>query len=400
MHPTQTTMDSNKKTREQLIAICKEKNIKGYSGKKRDEIQALLDSIQNESASETKKNRGQFYTTNCNYILEDMPLPPQDARCIMEPFAGKGDLLEWVKQSGSTVPIEAYDIEPKNSSVVQRDTLKNPPNYENTWILTNPPYLARNKCENKELYDMYDTNDLYKCFLASVVKQNNCRGGIFIIPAGFFFSPRDIDVRCRHQFLSKYKLTKVKYFEETVFDDTSTTVVAIAFEKSANEMKEQTVEWVLLPSKEVKQFTLSAKNDWIVGGDIYKLPVPEGINVRRHVEGQPLKTGEQQTYMTLNALDSGSMDGRICLTYKPNYIYPAKECSRSYATLRIQGKTLSEEEQKQLCKEFTDFVEKKRQETNSFFLPQYRESKEYARKRIPFELAYRILLYLIGMKQA
>jgi hypothetical protein len=245
---------------------------------------------------------------------------------------------------------------------------------------------------------MYDTNDLYKCFLSSVVKQNNCRGGIFIIPAGFFFSPRDIDVRCRHEFLSKYKLTKVKYFEETVFDDTSTTVVAIAFEKSANEMKEQTVEWVLLPSKEVKQFTLSAKNDWIIGGEIYKLPIPDGISVRRHVEGQPIKTGEQQTFMTLNALDSGSKDGRICMSYQANYIYPAKECSRSYATLRIQGKTLSEEEQKQLCKEFTDFVEQKRQETNSFFLPQYRESKEYARKRIPFELAYRILLHLIGLK--
>ena len=36
------TMDYSKKTREELIAVCKEKNIKGYSGKKKDDIAKLL----------------------------------------------------------------------------------------------------------------------------------------------------------------------------------------------------------------------------------------------------------------------------------------------------------------------------------------------------------------------
>lgn len=36
------TMDYSKKTREDLIAICKEKSIKGYSGKKKEEILKLL----------------------------------------------------------------------------------------------------------------------------------------------------------------------------------------------------------------------------------------------------------------------------------------------------------------------------------------------------------------------
>ena len=36
------TMDYIKKTREELIAICKEKSIKGYSGKKKEEIIQLL----------------------------------------------------------------------------------------------------------------------------------------------------------------------------------------------------------------------------------------------------------------------------------------------------------------------------------------------------------------------
>jgi hypothetical protein len=140
---------------------------------------------------------------------------------------------------------------------------------------------------------------------------------------------------------------------------------------------------------------MKKEHDWIIGGEIYKLPVPTGVKIRRHVEGQKLKEGEQLTSMTLSALDSGTKDGRICLEYKEGYVYPAKDCSRTYATLCIQGKKLSSEEQKKVCLEFTALIEKKRSETWSLFLPQYRESKEYARKRIPFELAYTIVLHLL-----
>jgi hypothetical protein len=346
-------------------------------------------------SKENKKNRGQFYTTNSSYILDGFPAPPNGIRCIIEPFAGKGDLIDWVKKTGCTAEIEAYDIEPKNEGIQKRDTLLNPPDYNQTWIITNPPYLARNKSSNKELYDLYETNDLYKCFITSVVRQNNCRGGIFIIPAGFFFSPRKIDIKCRDIFLKNYQITKVKYFEETVFEDTTTTIVAFSFEKAERELSEQNIVWELLPSKMQKRFHLSALSDWIIGGEIYNLPIPEKISVRRSIEGQKLRDNEQQLYITLNALDSGKKKGRISLRYDKDYIYPAKECSRTYATFRITGKSLTEEEQIQLCQEFNSFLEQKRDETWSLFLPQFRESKEYARKRIPFELAYRIFLHLI-----
>ena len=346
------------------------------------------------TSKEKKRTRGQFYTTNVAYILEGMPAPPADARCILEPFAGKGDLLDWVAATGTTLPTEAYDIEPKRAGVVVRDTLRNPPDYTDAWILTNPPYLARNKNAQKAIYDQYNTNDLYKCFLHSL--GNQCRGGILIIPAGFFFSPREVDARCRNAFMSIYRITKIRYFEETVFDDTTTTIVAFAFEKSGNTLSEQSVLWERLPAKQQKTFAMSAENDWIIGGDIYRLPTPEHIRIRRHVEGgRALKAGEQQTYITLNALDSGTQGGRIGIEYKPGYVYPAKECSRTFATLIIDGHTLTEEDQIDLCARFNRFIEFKREACWSLFLPQFRESKEYARKRIPFELAYRVLLYLI-----
>ena len=385
--------DYSTKTLKELRGLCKEYGLKGYSKKKQAELIVLLSAY-------TKKNKGQFYTTNSTYILEGLPLPPEDVSRVIEPFAGKGDLIDWLEKSGSTKPVEAYDIDPKSPSIIKRDTLLDPPDYDGAWIITNPPYLARNKCEKKEIYDLYNTNDLYKCFITSVVSQNNCKGGIMIIPAGFFFSPRDIDVRCRSDFMTKYRITKINYFEETVFSDTTTTVVAVAFEKAdgAAILKEQSVEWEMFPSRTKTTFQMYASNDWIIGGEIYNLPTPSSIVIRRHVEGQKLKDGEQQTYITLNALDSGTKDGRICLEYKKGYVYPAKDCSRTYATLRIVGKTLSEKEQKELCDEFNKFLEEKRELYSSLFLPQFRESKEYARKRIPFELAYTILAHLIGLR--
>jgi hypothetical protein len=342
----------------------------------------------------SKKEKGQFYTVASAYILDGFTGPPPGARCILEPFAGKGDLLTWVSPL-STLPVEAYDIDPKRNDILKRDTLLEPPNYENAWVLTNPPYLARNKTDKKQVFDTYDTNDLYKCFLMSLVQQKPCAGGILIIPAGFFLSPRPLDVRCRAAFMSRYQILQVRYFEETVFPDTTTTVVAIQFVLSHEEKAEQSVEWIILPSKEKRRFTMSAANNWIIGGDIYNLSVPVGVKVRRHVEGQALKKEEQMLSLTLNALDSGTQDGRICLEYKEGYVYPAKDTSRTYATLCLMGKSLSAEQQKRLSSEFNSFLEQKRVDTWSLFLPQYRESKEYARKRIPFDLAYRIVLHLI-----
>ena len=347
-----------------------------------------------------KKERGQFYTVLSTKILDGFKLPTYLIKAI-EPFAGKGDLIEWLRGKGCTLPVESYDIEPKYEGTLQRDTLANPPDYTDKWVLTNPPYLARNKSASKGAFDKYDTNDLYKCFLYSLTQNpsQTAKGGIIIIPAGFFLSPRDLDVRCRDAFLSLYRLIKVKYFEETVFPDTTTTVVAFQFERSAatEKLVEQEVEWIMMPSGTKKTFKMSKANDWIIGGDIYKLPITNEVKIRRHVDGQPLKEGEQQLHITLNAIDSGMHEGgRIGLTYKEGYVFPAKDCSRAYATLRCQGRTLSVEEQKKLCTDFNSFLEAKRAETWSMFLPQFRESKEYARKRIPFELAYSIVEYLIS----
>jgi len=71
------------------------------------------------------------------------------------------------------IQIDCYDIEPKKEFIIKKDTIQEPPNYNNTFIITNPPYLARNKSKNKELFDKYDVNDLYKCFIGNIIWPEN-----------------------------------------------------------------------------------------------------------------------------------------------------------------------------------------------------------------------------------
>ena len=60
-----------------LIAECKAKNIKGYSGKKKDDIINLLKGENTSSKKEltSKQKKGQFYTVNNSYILEGLDFP-------------------------------------------------------------------------------------------------------------------------------------------------------------------------------------------------------------------------------------------------------------------------------------------------------------------------------------
>ena len=140
-----------------------------------------MDVVEKLSEKLSKLNLGQFYTTNVDYIFQDFKLPEGK---IIEPFAGQGDILHWIKRNGKC-EIEAYDLDPKDKNIVQRDTLLDPPEYKGKYVYSNPPFRARNKISDKKLFDKYNTNDLFRCFLISIL---DCSGGILIATNSIFHS--------------------------------------------------------------------------------------------------------------------------------------------------------------------------------------------------------------------
>ena len=348
-----------------------------------------------------KSNLGQFYTTNYEYILRNMYIPPH-IHHIIEPFAGNGDLLSFVK-TPEKYKIECYDIDPKHAYIQSKNTLLHPPDYDGAFVLTNPPYLARNKNTDKTLYEQYGCNDLYKCFLVNLI-ESGCIGGIIIIPLNFLSSILKADILLRKRFLEKYMILILNIFEEPVFDDTTCTVCSFQFERRLEKTVVKTAELTikekipchLYPSNAFMEMELNDQNNYTIGGEIYLLPKQEIYTIERAT--RITKEVGNITNILLKAIDD-SIETKLQLkmvSEEERFIDNTPKLSaRSYATLVIKP-AIDGKKQEELVKKFNDFIENHRLKYHSLFLSNYRESNNsIARKRISFDLAFHLCGYLL-----
>jgi hypothetical protein len=360
----------------------------------------------------SKKERGQFFTTNVDYILTNIDCVGFDAGNIIEPFVGGGDLVLWMKKQDIDIKnISFFDIEPNQNLLkifpdielekIKQDTLLNPPDYFDKFVITNPPYLAKNKCRgtNKKIFSMYNLSDLFRIHLRQLI-DGGCRGGIQILPLNFFSSIKKQDIKIRDDFLKKYDIIQLNIFEEDVFDDTSYTICSFKFLLSSEINKEQSINTTFYPSKKNKLCTLSSENNWIFGGEIYKKK-EYNFSVDRLTKKNASTYHERGYVLTnikLNAVDGGTRESRIKLEYNTESLY-GKSTDRSFATIIIKsndGTNLdfirSEENQKKIINTFNKKLEDAREKYNSLFLTNFRESKNgHGRKRISFRLCYKII---------
>lgn len=332
---------------------------------------------------------GQFFTTNYNYILQNM-FVPENTKYICEPFTGNGDLLNFIDCDKYFV--ECYDIDPQHNFICKRDTLNDPPSYAGCFIITNPPYLARNKCKCKTIFDKYNVNDLYKCFISNLC-DNQADGGIIIVPLNFWCSIRNIDIQLRKQFLSVYNVLCVNVFEEQVFDDTSYTICAFQFELKKHAMT-TSIPFNIYPSKRELLISLNASNAFTIGYEVYDLPKQTTYQITRMVKGDT-----QTTNILVKCIDDNE-NNKICLRIVcDDEIYiddTPNKSARTYATLSILP-TIDIERQTILVNKFNAYIDEMREKYHSMFLTNYRESKNIARKRISFELVYTIVGHLLQL---
>jgi len=347
-----------------------------------------------KDSNNIKKNKkllGQFYTTNHEYILQGIKIP-ENIINIIEPFAGNGDLIEFIEKDNIKYNIEYYDIEPKKDFIIGRDTIKDPPNYNDKYIITNPPYLARNKSKDKTLFDKYNVNDLYKCVIKELL-INNSLGGIFIIPLNFWSSIRIADIELRKSFLEKYTVLLLNIFEEKVFDDTSYTICSFQFELKKNDGS-HTLNIMIYPSKTSIITELNDDNNYMIGGDIYNLKINNTYKITRLTKKNKDKSN---TNILVKCIDD-NIDNQIGLSFVSDediYIDETpNQTARTYATLIIEPE-INKKMQKKLVKKFNIYLNDYRKKYNSLFLTNYRESKDMARKRISFDLVYSITCYIL-----
>ena len=341
----------------------------------------------------SKKQLGQFYTTNYKKILNGLYIPQyRAAETIVEPFVGQGDLLEFINGGFAARTVEMYDIDPKISGTIKRDTILEPPEYTNKFVVTNPPYLARNKNNDKTLYDIYNTNDLYKCFIKTLLESKPL-GGILIIPLNFWCSVRKADVLLRKMFLKEFHIIRLNIFEEPVFEDTNYSVCSFLFILHEIDRGDNAVPTIFYPSNQEIIMSLNDDNNYSFGPS---LSAPKGRIVTR-LTRKNVDT-KFKTNLLLSCIDgtSNGTSNKINLKYVENtdkYIDNTPNLSaRSFVVLVIEP-MLETCLQKDLAHRFNKHLNEHREKYHSLFLTEYREK---SRKRISFEFAYRFVQHQLN----
>ena len=315
----------------------------------------------------------QHFTTRANQICNGLvDFIPANVK-LVEPFVGEGDLLSLFPNH----QWEKYDIDPRCEDVIKQDTLTVPPSYAEKWVITNPPYLAKNKAKDgKKIFDQYKVDDLYKAAMLSIL---DAEGGILIIPSNFFTDERTGAVR--KSFLSTFDIYAINFFTSPVFESTTYSVCSFAFGRKKAHTTTQSVLANIYPEQEHQILVLEEKYDYRVAGEFYHALKLEPVKFER------LTTAPIGNKYILNlklfALDTRTE--RIRLEYCTEH-FVGKATDRSYATL-VSEIPYTEEQQKYIANEFNKQLEDFRRAFGNLSLTNYRD---YNRKRIGFVMAYQL----------
>ncbi|MFH1402254.1 MAG: DNA adenine methylase [Patescibacteria group bacterium] len=143
-----------------------------------------------------KKQFGQFFTTNSDYILQGLEKFIKN-KDVIDPFAGNGDLIKWAKKN-KCKKIIGFDCDKKlvnNKCVFYNDSIQTPKKYK--FVITNPPYLHKNKADKKTKETFFSGRhsmfeDLYQ---VSIFSLFNSEEGILIVPLNFLSAENSKKIR-------------------------------------------------------------------------------------------------------------------------------------------------------------------------------------------------------------
>ena len=371
-----------------------------------------------------KKQFGQFFTTNSDYILQGFKRFVKNKE-IIDPFAGNQDLIKW-SEKNNCKKITGFDCDKKyvdNKKVFYNDSLNNPKKYK--FICTNPPYLHKNKADKKTKERFFlgihsHFEDLYQISIFSIL---NCEEGILIVPLNFLSAENSKKIR--NLFFEKFEIIKLNIFSEQVFEDTTYNVISFYFKKKKYYAEKNKITAMVLPEKKQISFIVEKKFGWQFGGNFlnkiknaknylgifrltedflqsgeYEIEMAlQNIKDKRNFRvSQNIKRILGKNILFLRAIDSKN-GKKIQLEDIRKYNISGlvgKNTSRNMAHL-IFEQEIPIEEQERLIQEFNQELNRNRQKYFSFFLTNFRDNN---RKRISFDLAYKFLNYLYQEKHA
>jgi hypothetical protein len=371
-----------------------------------------------------KRDLGQFFTTNSEYILQGFDVFVKN-KYVTDPFAGNQDLLRWAK-ANHCKKATGFDCDTTyvdNKNVFFNDSIRSPKNY--TFVCTNPPYLHKNKA-SKEIKKTFFSGknsvfeDLYHISIYSTL---HCDEGILIVPLNFLCAENSRKIR--ELFFEKFEILRLNIFSRQVFDDTTYNVISFYFRKKQHPSTKNRIETTLYPENTKILLTLEKSSGWQFGGKflhtirhtkntlgIFRLTEDYLTSGKCEVEialqniknkkilqiGTSIKKMIEKNILFLRAIDSKNGKKIQIEDIRTYHIagLVGKSTSRNMAHL-IFEKELSIDEQLELMKCFNETLSANREKYFSFFLTNFRDNN---RKRISFDFTYKLLNFLYYEKNS
>ena len=336
----------------------------------------------------------QHYSTNAE-LLHNIDAQVFQHDRVIEPFVGNYDLLNLV----GVKAWKCYDIVPKPFMNFEcKDTLLHDVFSEHSHtkctvitnadeqqvsVITNPPYLAKNKMKSKTYKHLMtkDVHDLYQIFIKQII-NHPVKQGLVILPVNFVIGKESQQLR--EEFRQIYVMKVLNIFEKQMFEHTTQSVVSIWFTRGSDECQaSDSPIATLFTQSAVININPSLLNESIKQHFNTHGPV---IFKRYTSNTSSCQTGELEHHLThirINLID-------------PNMKAVYDECprvnklsDRSYMNVCVDI-VWNDEYDMKLIQSFNHYLQTYRDQTYSLSLSSYRE---FSRKRLSFEEATRILQY-------
>jgi hypothetical protein len=320
-----------------------------------------------------KIDLGQFNTK------KDVWLKPQvldfiessDCERVIDPFAGRGDLLNVAKGLGFHNTI-GLDID-SSLDWDNNDSLIDIPYYENTLVITNPPYFSKVSAKTKRsnIFDKYlkdkPYTDIYQIAIGNVLDRY--RASVFIIPETYLLTS-----------FFKDNLIALTILEDNPFEDTDCPVCVACFNQK--EMFGSTGDNFDIYKNDEFVFT-----NWDLQNILKKYNNTHSLRI---------KFNDVQGNIGLRGVDGVKNDDRIrfCLPEELNYDFNnIKNSSRAITILNVSVDGNLKLNKENLIGKANKCLDRFRSETKDVVLAPFKNNNNQGkrRRRLDFGWARQIL---------
>ena len=294
--------------------------------------------------------------------------PPKGC-IVIDPFAEDESTSKWLDKKNILIAYSAKESHPLGLRV---DALKDPPKYGGTYVVTTPPWTKKGESADNTLFERYGTDNLYKCFIRTLLKSP-AQGGSILVPLTFLVGVRDSEKKRRQDFFTLYKPLRINVFQTPWQNKLSVALNFIARNSAKDEFwptyfYPSYSESLLIPTDNYK--CLSGQDPYETG---YRVKPEKRIQIW---SGPPRKDIDTVLFIRIRTHDTVTQ--RVGLTEEEG------------APLVVRG-FLSKKTQQRLMRDFNEWLYNWRSQTNSLFMSCTSEGRHFMSLDFAMEAIGRII---------